>query len=51
MSFRETMASLQAEGDRIAGVMESMERNQANQQQFMLQFMTTFLQQMKSQGK
>ena len=37
--FRESMKKLQEQGDKISGVLESMERNQAQQLQLMNQFM------------
>ena len=42
--FRESMKKLQEQGDKISGVLESMERNQAQQLQLMNQFMNNFMQ-------
>ena len=46
--FRESMKKLQEQGDKISGVLESMERNQAQQLQLMNQFMNNFMQAMQS---
>ena len=46
--FRESMRKLQEQGDKISGVLESMERNQAQQLQLMNQFMNNFIQAMQS---
>ena len=46
--FREGMQKLQEQGDRITGVLESMEKNQAQQLQLMNQFMNNFMQAMRS---
>ena len=42
--FRESMKKLQEQGDKISGLLESMERNQAQQLQLMNQFMNNFMQ-------
>ena len=42
--FREGMQKLQGQGDRITGVLESMEKDQAQQLQVMNQFMNNFMQ-------
>ena len=46
--FRKSMKKLQEQGDKISGVLESMERNQAQQLQLMNQFMNNFMQAMQS---
>ena len=46
--FRKSMKKLQEQGDKISGVLESMERNQAQQLQLMNQFMNNFVQAMQS---
>ena len=46
--FCESMKKLQEQGDKISGVLESMERNQAQQLQLMNQFMNNFIQAMQS---
>ena len=46
--FREGVQKLQEQGDRITGVLESMEKNQAQQLQLMNQFMNNFMQAMQS---
>ena len=46
--FRESMKKLQEQGDKISGLLESMERNQAQQLQLMNQFMNNFMQAMQS---
>ena len=45
--FREGMQKLQEQGDRITGMLESMEKNQAQQLQLMNQFMSNFMQAMQ----
>lgn len=42
------MKKLQEQGDKISGVLESMEKNQAQQFQVMDQFMKNFTQAMQS---
>ena len=46
--FRESMKKLQEQGGKISGLLESMERNQAQQLQLMNQFMNNFMQAMQS---
>ena len=46
--FRDSMKKLQEQGDKISGVLESMDRNQAQQLQLMNQFMNNFMQAMQS---
>ena len=46
--FWEGMQKLQEQGDRITGVLESMEKNQAQQLQLMNQVMNNFMQAMQS---
>ena len=42
------MKKLQEQGGKISGLLESMERNQAQQLQLMNQFMNNFMQAMQS---
>ena len=46
--FRESMKNLQDQGDKIYGVLESMEKNQAQQLQLMDKFMNSFMQAVQS---
>ncbi|KAL9977490.1 hypothetical protein ACROYT_G014898 [Oculina patagonica] len=49
--FRESMETLQAQGDKLTKVLEAMEKNQTQQLQIMNQFMNNFMQAMQSKNQ
>lgn len=49
--FAQSIEKLQAQGDRLTGVLESMEHNQSEQLKLMDRFMTTFAKAMQPEAK